>query len=404
MTAATEEKSQSQILQEKWEPLLESEKVPEITCPYRRKVTAQLLENQEKFLNEAANVSADVAGFTPTVISMVRRMAPKLIAFDVAGLQALNMPNGRIFAIRARYASAAPVNAQAEALFNEADTDYSGTGVHAGTDPFSAGYTTGTGKATSAGETDPWAAMGLSIEAVDVSVKTRQLRADYSLELAQDMRAIHGLDADNELSSILVNQVTAEINREVIRTIYSIAKVGAAFTTVPGTFDMAADSDGRWAGERYTGLMFAIERDANAIGLETKMGKGNILITSADVASALAMAGLLSYTAAIKDITNMEVDTTGPTFAGTMGRFRVFVDPYLSSNGYVVGYRGASQYDAGFFYCPYVPLQMVRATDPVNFQPAIGYKTRFGLVENPFTTMAAGQNIYYRKAKVTSLR
>lgn len=404
MTAATEEKSQSQLLQEKWEPLLESEKVPEITCPYRRKVTAQLLENQEKFLNEAANVSADTAGFTPAVISMVRRMAPKLIAFDVAGLQALNMPNGRIFAIRARYASAAPVSAQAEALFNEADTDYSGTGVHAGTDPFSAGYTTGTGKATAAGETDPWAAMGLSIEAVDVSVKTRQLRADYSLELAQDMRAIHGLDADNELSSILVNQVTAEINREVIRTIYGIAKVGASFATVPGTFDMAADSDGRWAGERYTGLMFAIERDANAIGLETKMGKGNILITSADVASALAMAGLLSYTAAIKDITNMEVDTTGPTFAGTMGRFRVFVDPYLSTNGYVVGYRGASQYDAGFFYCPYVPLQMVRATDPVNFQPAIGYKTRFGLVENPFTTLAAGQNIYYRKAKVTNLR
>lgn len=401
---STEEKSPAQLLQEKWEPMLENDRVPAIANPYRRKVTAQLLENQEKFLNEASNVTADVAGFVPTVISMVRRMAPKLIAFDVAGLQPLTMPNGRIFALRARYASAAPVSAQPEALFNEADTDYSGAGTHAGSDPFDAGYTTGTGKGTAAGESDPWASMGLSIEAVDVSVKTRQLRADYSLELAQDMRSIHGLDADAELAAILASQVTAEINREVIRTIYGIAKVGAQFATLAGTFDMAADSDGRWAGERYTGLMFAIERDANAIALETKMGKGNILITSADVASALAMAGLLSYNGAIKDVINMEVDATGPTFIGTMGRFRVFVDPYLSTNGYVVGYRGDSQYDAGFFYCPYVPLQMVRATTPENFNPAIGYKTRYGLVQNPFTSMATGTNVYYRKAKVTNLR
>jgi hypothetical protein len=246
--------------------------------------------------------------------------------------------------------------------------------------------------------------MGLSIEAVDVSVKTRQLRADYSLELAQDMRAVHGLDADNELSAILANQVTAEINREVIRTIYGISKQGAQFTTTPGTFDMTADADGRWSGERYTNLLYAMERDANAVAYETKMGKGNILIVSADLASALAMAGLLQYTTALKEVINMEVDTTGPTFAGTAGRFRVFIDPYLSTNGYVVGYRGANQYDAGFFYCPYVPLQMVRATDPKNFQPAIGYKTRYGLVQNPFTTMEAGKNVYYRKAKVTNLR
>lgn len=408
---STPEKTQSQLLLEKWEPVLHNDKVPDISDTYRLKVTAQLLENQEKFLSEAANVTADVAGFIPTVISMVRRMAPKLIAFDVAGLQALNMPNGRIFALRARYnpevappAPQPPVSGQPEALFNEADTSYSGDGSHVGDNPFAVGYSTGTGKNTADGETDPWAAMGVSIEAVDVSVKTRQLRADYSLELAQDMRAIHGLDADAELAAILANQVTAEINREVIRKIYTIAKQGAQFATAAGKFDLNADADGRWAGERYTGLMFAIERDANAIGLETKMGKGNIVITSADVASALAMAGLLQYTGAIKDMINMEVDTTGPTFAGTMGRYRVFVDPYLGVNGYVVGYRGASQYDAGFFYCPYVPLQMVRATDPKNFQPAIGYKTRYGLVQNPFTSLNAGSNTYYRKAEVLNLR
>lgn len=401
------EKTQSQLLLEKWDPVLSSDKVPEISDSYRLKVTAQLLENQEKFLSEAANVTADVAGYIPTVISMVRRMAPRLIAFDVAGLQALNMPNGRIFALRARYNPTTPpaaVKDQAEALFNEADTDYSGTGSHVGDNPFAVGYSTGTGKDTADGEVDNWASMGVSIEAVDVSVKTRQLRADYSLELAQDMRAIHGLDADAELAAILANQVTAEINREVIRKIYTIAKTGAQFATVAGKFDLNADADGRWAGERYTGLLFAIERDANAIGLDTKMGKGNIVITSANVASALAMAGLLQYTSAIKDMTNMEVDTTGPTFAGTMGRYRVFVDPFLGVDGYVVGYRGASQYDAGFFYCPYVPLQMVRATDPRNFQPAIGYKTRYGLVQNPFTSLNAGQNSYYRKAEVLNLR
>jgi hypothetical protein len=402
------DQSPSELLQEKWDPVLSNDRVEGIADPYRRAVTAQLLENQEKFLNEAANVTADVAGFVPTVISMVRRMAPKLIAFDVAGLQPLTMPNGRIFAIRSRYnpevTPAKPIREQPEALYNEADTSYSGTGSHEKDDPFHVDFSTGTGKDTAAGESDPWASMGLSIEAVDVSVKTRQLRADYSLELAQDMRAVHGLDADNELSAILANQVTAEINREVIRTIYGISKQGAQFTTTPGTFDMTADADGRWSGERYTNLLYAMERDANAVAYETKMGKGNILIVSADLASALAMAGLLQYTTALKEVINMEVDTTGPTFAGTAGRFRVFIDPYLSTNGYVVGYRGANQYDAGFFYCPYVPLQMVRATDPKNFQPAIGYKTRYGLVQNPFTTMEAGKNVYYRKAKVTNLR
>ena len=402
----------SQLLQEKWGEMLDHEKAPAITDPYRRATTARLLENQEKFLSEAVNVTADVAGFVPTVMAMVRRMAPRLIAYDVCGLQPLNMPNGRIFALRARYATATPVSGQAEALFNEADTDYSGTGTHLGDDPYTpqapapapATFTTGAGKATAAGETDPWAQMGVSIESVDVSVSTRQLRADYSLELAQDMRAVHGLDADAELSAILANEVTAELNREVIRTIYNIAKPGAQFASTPGVFDMNADSDGRWAGERYTGLMFAIERDANRVGIETRMGKGNIVITSADVASALAMAGLLQYSSGIKEMTNMEVDPTGPTFVGTMGRFRVFVDPYVSTNGYVVGYRGSTQYDAGMFFCPYVMLQMVRGQNPVTFAPSIGYKTRYGLVQNPFTSLNAGSNVYYRKAKVTNLR
>lgn len=401
------DKSNIDMLMEKWEPMLSNEKVDKIVDINKTKITAQLLENQEAFLNEAANVSADMVGWTPTIISMVRRMAPKLLAYDICGVQALNMPTGRIFALRARYNDAASVSAGTEANFGEANTAFSGTGTHAGSDPFTqpdAAVTTGTGKSTAAGEVDAWNSMGVTIESVDVSTKTRQLRADYSLELAQDMRAVHGLDADAELAAILSNQVVSELNREIVRTTYGIAKMGAQFATAPGVYDLAADSDGRWAGERYSGLLFAIERDANAIGLETRLGKGNIIITSADVASALVMAKLLSYNSALDSVVNLEVDTTGPTFAGTMGRFKVFVDPYLSQNGYVVGYRGSNAYDAGFFYCPYVPLQMVRAVDPVNFHPAMGFKTRYGLVSNPFTTMTHGANTYFRKAKITNLR
>ncbi len=395
----------NQQLEEKWSPMLDSDRVPAVADPYRRATTARLLENQEAFLNEAANVSADVAGLVPTVMGMVRRMAPKLLAYEIAGLQAVTTPTARIFALRARFGGAATVTAGAEALFNEADTDNSGTGTHAGTDPFTgAAFTTGTGKATADGEVDAWAQMGISIESVDVSVKTRQLRADYSIDVAQDMRNALGLDADAELANILSMEVLAEQNRELVRTIYGIAKTGSQFAGTPGTFDMNADTDGRWAGERYAGLLYAAERDANRIAIETRMGKGNILITSADVASALAMTGLLSYTDAMNQAIGLNVDPSGPTFVGTAGRFRVYVDPYVSTNGYVVGYRGPNQYDAGLFFCPYVPLQMFRGQNPQTFAPSIGYKTRYGLVANPFTSLAAGANTYYRKSAVTNLR
>jgi hypothetical protein len=390
----------SQTLLEKWEPVLESDKVEKITDPYRKKVTAQLLENQEKFLAEAAQTTTgNLQNWDPVLISLVRRMAPKLIAYDVCGVQPMTGPTGLVFALRARYTNATG----AEALFNEADTDFSGTGTHTGNDPFATGYSTGTGKITTDGEADPWPSMSMTIEKTSVTARTRQLRADYSLELAQDLRAIHGLDAENELANILSSEIISEINREVVRTIYTIAKQGAQFASTPGTFDLTADSDGRWSVERFKGLLFAIERDANAVSLETRRGKGNIIITSADVASALVMAGVLDYAPALQNSTSMDVDATGATYAGQMGRFKVFVDPYLGADIYVVGYKGTSAYDAGMFYCPYVPLQMVRATDTATFQPAIGFKTRYGMIANPFTTLNANQNVYYRKAKVLHL-
>jgi hypothetical protein len=390
----------SQTLLEKWEPVLESDKVEKITDPYRKKVTAQLLENQEKFLAETAQtVAGNIQNWDPVLISLVRRMAPKLIAYDVCGVQPMTGPTGLVFALRARYTNATG----AEALFNEADTDFSGTGTHAGSDPFAVGYTTGTGKATNDGEADPWPSMSMTIEKTSVTARTRQLRADYSLELAQDLRAMHGLDAENELANILSSEIISEINREVVRTIYAIAKPGAQFASTAGTFDLQSDSDGRWSVERFKGLLFAIERDANAVSIETRRGKGNIIITSADVASALVMAGVLDYAPALQSSTAMDVDATGTTYAGQMGRFKVFVDPFLGADGYVVGYKGTNAYDAGMFYCPYVPLQMVRATDTATFQPAIGFKTRYGMIANPFTTLNANQNIYYRKVKVLHL-
>jgi hypothetical protein len=390
----------SQVLLEKWEALLESDKVEKITDPYRKKVTAILLENQEKFLAEAAQTTTgNVQNWDPVLISLVRRMAPKLIAYDVCGVQPMTGPTGLVFALRARYTNASGN----EALFTEADSDFSGDGTHAGNDPFASGYTTGTGKPTASGEVDAWNSMAMTIEKTSVTAKTRQLRADYSLELAQDLRAIHGLDAENELSNILSTEIITEINREVVRTIYSIAKTGAQFASTAGTFDLLSDSDGRWSVERFKGLLFAIERDANAIAVETRRGKGNIIITSADVASALAMAGVLDYAPALQSNANLEVDVTGTTYAGQMGRFKVFIDPYLGTDGYVVGYKGSNAYDAGLFYCPYVPLQMVRATNVDSFQPAIGFKTRYGMIANPFTSMNANDNIYYRKAKVLHL-
>jgi hypothetical protein len=390
----------SQVLLEKWEALLESDKVEKINDPYRKKVTAQLLENQEKFLAEVAQTTTgNVQNWDPVLISLVRRMAPKLIAYDICGVQPMTGPTGLVFALRSHYTNAAG----AEALFNESDTGFSGAGTHTGEDPFAATYSTGSGEATADGETNVWNSMAMTIEKASVTAKTRQLRADYSLELAQDLRAIHGLDAENELSNILSNEIISEINREVVRTIYTIAKPGAQFASTPGTFDLQTDSDGRWSVERYKGLMFAIERDANAVSIETRRGKGNILIVSADVASAFVMAGVLDYNPVLQANSNLEVDATGTTYAGQLGRFKVFIDPYLGTNAYVVGFKGANAYDAGMFYCPYVPLQMVRATNVDAFQPAIGFKTRYGMIANPFTSLSAGSNVYYRKVKVLNL-
>jgi hypothetical protein len=357
-------------LVEKWQPLLENEKIAKISEPIRMKVTAQLLENQEKFLAEAAQTTTgNIQNWDPILINLVRRLAPKLIAYDVCGVQPMTGPTGLVFARRSRYTN----GVGAEALHDEANTAFSGTTpTHVGDDPWDATFTTGLGKATADGEVDAWNSMSMTVERVSVTAKTRQLRADYSLELAQDLRAMHGLDAESELSNDLSTEIIAEINREVVRTIYAISKVGAQFASTPGTFDLANDADGRWFLERVKGLLFAIERDANKIAKETRRGKGNLIITTADVASALAMAGVLNYAPALQaNISLPDVDETGVTLAGKVGRFKVYIDPYLGTDGYVVGYKGTSVYDAGLFYCPYVPLQMVRATDVDTFQPAI---------------------------------
>jgi len=390
-------------LVEKWQPLLENEKVAKITDGYRARVTAQLLENQEKFLAEAAQTTTgNIQNWDPVLINLVRRLAPKLIAYDVCGVQPMTGPTGLVFAMRSRYTD----KNGAEALHDEALTTHSGKTppAHAGDDPWDVTFTTGQPKDTADGEVDAWSSMSMTIEKTSVTAKTRQLRADYSLELAQDLRAIHGLDAENELSNILSTEIIAEINREVVRTIYAISKVGAQFAGAPGTFDLANDADGRWFLERVKGLLFAIERDANAIAKETRRGKGNLIVTTADVASALAMAGVLNYAPALQSqISLPDVDETGVTMVGTVGRFKVYIDPYLGTDGYVVGYKGANAYDAGLFYCPYVPLQMVRATSVDTFQPAIGFKTRYGMISNPFTSLSANSNVYYRKAKINNL-
>jgi hypothetical protein len=409
------------LLLEKWSPLLDNDKVGTIADMYRKRVTSQLLENQEKFLAEAATTTTgNTANWDPVLINLVRRMAPKLIAYDICGVQPMTGPTGLVFAMRAKYTN----KNGAEALYNEANTAHSGNTaagapVQAGDDPWDNPFTTGVGKGYDAvpdgsggytpgaagdnSESDTWNSMSTTIEKASVYAKTRQLRADYSLELAQDLRAIHGLDAENELSNILSSEIINEINREVVRTIYIISKAGAQFTTSPGTFDLATHADGRWFLERVKGLLFAIERDANAISKSTRRGKGNIIITTADVASALTMAGVLNYAPALQATIDLDVDETGVTFAGKVGRFKVYIDPYLGSDGYVIGFKGANPYDAGLFYCPYVPLQMVRATDVATFQPAIGFKTRYGMIANPFTTLSAGDNVYYRKARVLNL-
>ena len=417
----------SNNLQTKWKAILEHPEVAPIKDAYKKQVTAILLENQEKALSETrkliteagvpANVSGGVDKFDPILISLVRRSMPNLMAYDICGVQPMNMPTGLIFAMKSKYGSGAtgPLSSS-EALFNEADTDFAGTGTHVA-DTFTSGNvlnTFGTGLSIASGEGFSPLNMGFSIEKVTVTAQTRALKAEYSLELAQDLKAMHNLDAESELANILSTEIMAEINREVIRTLYKIAKAGAVSgTTTAGFFDLDTDSDGRWSVERFKGLMFHAEREANQIARATRRGKGNIIICSSDVASALAMAGKLDYSPALS--TDLTVDDTGNTFAGILNnKYKVYVDPYFSvasggsfSDVMVVGYKGSNAYDAGLFYCPYVPLQMVRAVDPDTFQPKIGFKTRYGMVANPLSgdgsVLAAFSNDYYRLVKIKNI-
>jgi len=468
----------SEQLQEKWAPLLNHEGLDEIKDSHRRAVTAVLLENQEKFLREqsafesgtsmltetpnmntgssasAAGFSGSaadagpVAGFDPVLISLIRRSMPNLVAYDLAGVQPMNGPTGLIFAMRSRYEN----QSGDEAFFNEVDSAFSGqdagfdltsrmtdsavgmgTTAQSGSNPSllnptgsadNTAYNVGQGMGTEESEAldsgdNAFNQMAFSIEKVTVTAKSRALKAEYSLELAQDLKAIHGLNAEAELANILSTEILSEINREVIRTIYKVAEQGAVHNTATqGVFDLDIDSNGRWSVEKFKGLLFQIERDANAIATRTRRGKGNIIMCSADVASALTMAGVLDYTPALN--ANLNVDDTGSTFAGTLqGKYRVYIDPYSGghnpgANGgqyYVVGYKGSSPYDAGLFYCPYVPLQMVRAVGENSFQPKIGFKTRYGLVANPFAEgldqglgrLQVNANRYYRRVQVKNL-
>jgi hypothetical protein len=441
----------SEQLVKKWQPVLEHPELPKVTDSYKRAVTAVILENQERairedraFLNESAPTNATTGGanplanWDPILISLVRRAMPNLIAYDIAGVQPMTGPTGLIFAMRAKYKS----QGGSEALFDAADTAFSGqnkagststgfSGSQSGTNPsvlndspagtYTSGSAMTTAKAEALGDAagNSFAEMAFSIEKSSVTAKSRALKAEYTMELAQDLKAIHGLDAETELANILSTEILAEINREVVRTIYINSEKGAQFgTTTSGIFDLDTDSNGRWSVERFKGLMFQVEREANFIAQRTRRGKGNILITSSDVASALQMAGVLDYATSLNN--NLQVDDTGNTFAGVLnGRYKVYIDPYSANQSasqyFVVGYKGASQYDAGLFYCPYVPLQMVRAVGQDNFQPKIGFKTRYGLVANPFAEAGAGDtaivsgagsanaNRYYRKVKVSNL-
>ena len=460
-------------LQEKWGPILDYTGIDPIKDAHRRSVTAILLENQEKELREeasflseqptittnssssSAGFSADaaaagpVAGFDPVLISLIRRSMPNLVAYDLAGVQPMNGPTGLIFAMRSRFNN----QSGTEALFNEADSAFSGqdsgfdvtsgftatgasnvglgTTAQSGTNPGLLGgtasqanatdYNVGQGMRTDDAEAlgnatgDHFNEMAFSIEKVTVTAKSRALKAEYSLELAQDLKAIHGLNAEAELANILSTEILAEINREVIRTIYNVAKPGAQNNVATqGTFDLDTDSNGRWSVEKFKGLIFQMERDANAIAQQTRRGKGNMIMCSADVASALTMAGVLDYTPALNS--NLNEDDTGNTFAGVLqGKYRVYIDPFAANVNdtqyFVVGYKGSSPYDAGLFYCPYVPLQMVRAVGQDTFQPKIGFKTRYGMVENPFSqgttqglgTLTRNTNTYYRRVKVSNL-
>jgi len=440
-------------LVQKWQPILEHGDLPKIADAHRRAVTAQLLENTEVALREGSAYSTQsllgeagthtpvnatgtagfgdgISNYDPVLISLVRRAMPNLVAYDMCGVQPMSGPTGLIFAMRSKYSSQA--NSSTEAFYNEANTAFStvvsgantlglkhvGTapvsanGAEAGTYNFAGGMSTNQSEALGNSSNAAFAEMAFSIEKVSVTAQSRALKAEYTMELAQDLKAIHGLDAETELSNILSSEILAEINREIVRTINLIAKQGATTdTTTVGTFDLDTDSNGRWSVEKFKGLMFQIERDANQIAKDTRRGKGNILICSSDVASALQMAGVLDYTPALNS-NNLQVDDTGNTFAGVLnGRYRVYIDPYTTGNYYTLGYKGSSAFDAGLFYCPYVPLQMVRAVGENTFQPKIGFKTRYGVVANPFAQGAAygagalvkDSNVYYRRVLVNNI-
>jgi len=435
--------------QQKWAEVINHADLPEIKDPYKRAVTAIMLENQEKalqeeraqsgYMTEAAPANATGAGVSnwdPILISLVRRAMPNLMAYDVASVQPMSGPTGLIFAMKSRYTA----QNGAEALFNEADTDFSSSsfsgatgtpknGTHGGdssslpgvdttpadgvADPFGvgAGMTTAEGEALGDSGTNAFGQMAFSIEKATVTARTRALKAEYTMELAQDLKAVHGLDAETELANILSAEILAEINREVIRTINVKAKLGAqtANITSAGTFNLTTDADGRWSVEKFKGLLVQLDREANQIAKETRRGKGNFIIVSSDVATALAAAGVLDYAPALA--TSLQVDDTGNTFAGTLlGRIKVYIDPYATVDYVNVGYRGSNPYDAGMFYCPYVPLTMVRAVDQGTFQPKIGFKTRYGMVANPFVGATPGNdtganraNQYFRIFKVAGL-
>jgi|TARA_B100001094_G_scaffold21674_1_gene18316 hypothetical protein len=432
-------------LMEKWGPVLEHESAPAIQDNYKKAVTARLLENQEvalqeeraqaqgNYISEAAaanNIGGGSIGtFDPVLISLVRRAMPNLIAYDIAGVQPMSGPTGLIFAMKSKYST----QGGTEALFDEADTDFSGAGTHqaeptglggvvdADTDGTIADEsdtvsTFGAGSATSAAERlgvgesgdGSFGEMAFSIEKSTVTAKSRALKAEYTMELAQDLKAVHGLDAEGELANILSAEILAEINREVVRTILQKAKIGAlqTSTALSGVFDVNTDSDGRWMVERFKGLIMQIERECNVIAKETRRGKGNFVIVSSDVASALAAAGMLDYTPALS--ANLNVDDTGNTFAGVLnGRVKVYIDPYATVDFCCVGYRGTNPYDAGMFYCPYVPLTMVKAVGENDFQPRMGFKTRYGMVANPFVaadgTGTNRANQYFRIFRVDDI-
>jgi len=435
------------LLIEKWSPVLDAPEAGEINSHYRKAVTAQILENQEKAFAEEALMAEAVHGnsvsnggvnnWNPILISLVRRAMPNLVAYDICGVQPMSGPTGLIFAMKSRYGAN---NSSTEALFNEADTDFGGTGTHAGdssslvtgaggaTDVGAGGSGTGdniadnfgfgTGLGTAAGEVlgdgSTFNEMSFSIEKSTVTAKTRALKAEYTMEIAQDLKAIHGIDAEAELANILSTEILAEINREVVRSINVTAKLGAqtANITTPGTFSLTADADGRWSAEKFMGLVTQLDFEANQIAKETRRGKGNFVLCSSNVATALHNSGMLSYTPALS--TKLEVDDTGNTFAGVLnGKIKVYIDPYATVDYATVGYRGTSPYDAGLFYCPYVPLTMVRAVNESTFQPKIGFKTRYGMVANPYATGSAAiaadsigadrSNVYYRIFRVTEL-